>query len=241
MRRAAEWGRLCSAVGAVAVLSLAACAPAGGGAAPPAGAAHAAGTAVTGAAHADCTKATKVTIVQKAAAGGHVYAFSPSALTIQRGAFLAITNKSAQVHDLVSKPDAGIVTSVLDLRERQVVQFPVAGTFTVESAAAAHRATLRVTVSGESGCAAPAPTLRLTAANVFTPAKLSVAATANFTVVNASRSAQTVVCTPDPGSNRDNSRLDAGETQILAIDKPGRYACTSLQHRGAKVTITVNG
>ena len=69
----------------------------------------------------------------------------------------------------------------------------------------------------------------------------TVAATANFTVVNESRSAQTVVCAPDPGGNRDHSRLDPGETQILAIDKPGRYVCSSVQHHAAKVTITVSG
>jgi len=35
--------------------------------------------------------------------------------------------------------------------------------------------------------------------------------------------------------------LDQGETQLLAIDEPGRYGCRSVQHGTAKVTITVNG
>lgn len=192
---------------------------------------------------ADCTKAGKATITGKASPGtGGKYAFSPSRLTLQRGGFLAVTNTSDAVHALSSTPDAGIVLSVLEKKERQVIQFPRAGTFTVRSADAKHRAVLRVTVSGESGCGAPTHTLTVGDARgrySFTPATLSVAAAENFGVVNRSAVTQTVTCTPDPGSNRDNSVLDKGETQILAIDKPGRYTCGSVQHRDAKVTITV--
>ncbi|HST86615.1 MAG TPA: hypothetical protein VLL08_33060 [Kineosporiaceae bacterium] len=139
----------------------------------------------------------------------------------------------------MSTPDAGIVTSVLDLQERQVIQFPKKGRFTVRSASAAHRAVLRVIVSGESGCGAIAPKLTITGENAFSPAKFIVAATANFAVVNRSGTAQTVRCAPDPGGNRDNSRLDKGETQLLAIDQPGRYVCASIQHPEAKVSIKV--
>jgi len=246
VRRWSAVGRLWVAGGAV-VVSLAACAPAttagvsqnaaaeGSSDDQPAGA--------TSSAAADCTKATKVAIVEKSSGTDDTYSFSPSKLTIQRGGFLAVTNKSDAVHALVSEPDAGIVSSVIDLKERQVIQFPETGTFTVQSAAAAHRAVLRVTVSGESGCGAPKPTLAITEATggySFTPAKLTVTATENFTVVNESGATQTVICTPDPGGNGDNSRLDEGETQVLAIDKPGRYTCTSIQHRAAKVTIAVN-
>jgi plastocyanin len=190
---------------------------------------------------ADCTRATKVTIVQKPSGAGDTYSFSPKKLTIQRGAFLAITNKSDRVHELVSTPGAGIVTSVLDLKERQVIQFPKAGTFTVKGAGGARRAVLKLTVSGESGCGTPKPTLTITDTNTFSPAKRKLTATQNFAVVNDSGSTQTVKCTPDPGGNGDNSRLDKGETQLLAIDKPGRYTCASVQHPGAKVTLTVTG
>jgi len=34
-----------------------------------------------------------------------------------------------------------------------------------------------------------------------------------------------VRCTPDPGTAKDHTRLAKGETQILAIDQPGRYTC----------------
>jgi plastocyanin len=230
----------------VLVLSVAGCAPAGVGAAAPAtrttgssGSSGSSGSrpaAVRDGTDPACTKATKAKIIEKA---DHTYAFSPDRLTIQRGAFLAVTNKSGRVHALVSKPDAGIVTSVLDLKERQVIQFPEAGTFQVESASATHRAVLEVTVSGESGCGAPKPKVTIGAGDVFQPAKLSVAATENFAVVNESGTAQTVICDPDPGGNGDNSRLDAGETQLLAIDQPGRYTCTSVQHPSAKVIVTV--
>jgi len=248
VRRWQEVGRLWMACGAVVVslATAAACAPATGvGASQNPAAAGSSGdqqTGVTSPAAPDCTNATKVAIVEKASSGaGDVYSFSPSKLTIQRGGFLAVTNKSDAVHALVSTPDAGIVTSVIDIKERQVIQFPQTGTFRVQSAATEHRAVLRVTVSGESGCGAPKPTLAITGGFSFTPAKLTVAATANFIVVNESGAPQTVMCTPDPGGNRDNSRLDKGETQVLAIDKPGRYTCTSVQHRAAKVIITVHG
>ena len=74
--------------------------------------------------------------------------------------------------------------------------------------------------------------LTLTAGNEVSPTRLSVVATENFTVVNKSGVTRTVRCTPDPGSNKDNTRLDKGETQLLAIDQPGRYTC-------GKATITV--
>jgi plastocyanin len=177
---------------------------------------------------ADCTKATKVAIVEKASGD----AFSPTGLTIQRGAFLAVTNKTGTVHPL-SAPDAGIVTSVIDLKERQVIQFPEAGKFTVRTG----DAVLRLTVAGESGCGSPEPALTITGAGEFTPAKATVTATENFAVVNRSDVTHTVSCTP--GSNKDHTRLHAGETQILALDEPGRYVCASVQHPAATVTITV--
>ncbi|BCJ46087.1 hypothetical protein GCM10010168_50350 [Actinoplanes ianthinogenes] len=189
----------------------------------------------------ECTKATKVSIDEEHSGNKDTFAFSPREVTVRRGGFLAVTNKSGVVHTLVTTPDARIVTSVIDLKERQVIQFSRSGTFTVQSADAAHRADLRVRVSGESGCGTPKATLTITGRSSFRPAKISVAATQNFTVVNESGTAQTVMCTPDPGGNRDNARLDKGEAQILAIDRPGRYVCASTQHPQAKATITVTG
>jgi plastocyanin len=205
----------------------------------PAGSAQT-GSADGGGVDLECTKATKVTIAEKTSTGtGLRYVFRPRRLTIKRGAFLAITNKSGTVHVLASSPDAGIVTSVLDLKERQVIQFPKAGTFTVKSADAARRAVLRVTVSGESGCGAPKPTLTITDGYAFKPAKISLRATENFAVVNQSDAVQTVRCTPR--GNGDNSRLDQGETQLLAVDEPGRYTCASVQHPEARVILRVKG
>lgn len=233
---------------ATTMLTVAACAPASGNTASQ----NRAGSAQDTAGHAsddrpagpaennpDCTKATKVAIVENTSTGA--YGFSPNELTIRRGAFLAITNKSDKVHPLLSTPDAGIATSVLDLKERQVIQFPEAGTFAVRSAATGRRNALRVTVSGESGCGAPKPTVTISDGYAITPAKLTVRATENIVVVNESASAHSMTCAPDPGGNRDNPRLDSGETLILAIDEPGRYACASIQHPAAKVTFTVEG
>jgi hypothetical protein len=264
VRRAAEFGRQWTVGGAVVVvlLTVAACAPSeitlstGGGAPAPTTAEAApanpatANPATTSPAAASrskarvtragndlvCTKATKVSIVQKASAGG--YAFSSPTLTIQRGGFLAVTNSSDQVHGLVSTPNAGIVKSVLARNERQVIQFPQAGTFTIASALAS-RAVLRVKVVGESGCGAPKPTLTIVDGFAFAPTRISVAATANFAVVNKSSVVQAVVCIP--GANPDNARLARGETQLLALDKPGRYVCSSRQHPEAKAVVTVTG
>jgi plastocyanin len=74
----------------------------------------------------------------------------------------------------------------------------------------------------------------------FSPKQISLAATENFAVVNTSDAAQTVTCDPDPGGNGDNSRLRRGETQLLAIDQPGRYTCSSTLHPDAKVTVKVH-
>jgi plastocyanin len=211
--------KLCAAATLLTLTAptLTACAPASTSAAP----ARPRPEATTSAA-VDCSRATKVTITS-------ADAFQPARLTIRRGDVLSVTNKSGKVHALATTPDAGIGTSVLDLKEHQFVQFPKAGTFTVESAGA----TLRVTVAGESGCGAPKPTLSLTAGGKVSPTRLSVVAAENFTVVNKSGVTRTVRCTPDPGSNKDNTRLAEGETQILAIDEPGRYTC-------GKATITVS-
>ncbi|MEU4235701.1 hypothetical protein [Actinoplanes sp. NPDC026619] len=209
------------------VVALSGCAPAvPTAAAPPRATATARPTSEKGSA--DCTKATKVAIVDK----GDGYAFSPVGLTIQRGAYLAVTNKSNAAHPLRSAPDAGMVTSVIGLEERQVIQFPEAGKFSGKTG----DAVLRLTVAGDSGCGAPDPTLTI-GAGKFTPAKAEVKATENFAVVNSSGDPQSVSCTP--GNSKDHTRLEAGETEILALDEPGRYVCASLQHPAIKVTITV--
>jgi plastocyanin len=177
---------------------------------------------------ADCAKASKVTI----AADGSI---SPEDLSLRRGAFIFVTNKSDEAHKLVAEPDAGLVTSVLGKRERQVVQFPEKGRFTVS----AGDAEMHVTVSGDSGCGTPEPTLTIKDGYAFEPDRLQVDATANFTVVNKSKAAHGILCDPDPGGNGDNTRLEKGETQILAFDKRGTYTCHSVQHPDAKVKITV--
>ncbi|GIF26629.1 plastocyanin [Actinoplanes tereljensis] len=239
MRRALQMSQpwLTSAAVAVAFVTLAACgAPAAGGVP---------GTTATGSPPArkagtvagidpKCTKATTTKITQTDAA----YAFSPAALTIERGAALAVVNRSNSARTLSASPDAGMVASVVDPGERQIIQFPDEGTFRVRSAGAV----LRLTVSGDSGCGAPAHALTIVTASsggyTFEPAKVTVAATENFAVTNQSGTAQTVVCGKD--DDGANSRLAKGETQLLALDEPGRYTCTSSQHSSAKVTITVN-
>jgi plastocyanin len=215
-------------VAAGAAVLVAGCAPA----APAAPAAAPAAEQAAPQPAVDCTKATKATIVEKSGDD----AFSPAAITIQRGGFVAVTNKTDRTHELIAKPDAGLATSVLGLKERQVIQFPDAGTFAV---AGSGGAVLHVTVAGESGCRAPEPTLTIKDGYAFSPSKLTVAPTINFSVVNKSSATHTLTCDPDTGGNRDHPRLVSGETDILAIDQPGTYTCHSVQHPSAKVVITV--
>jgi plastocyanin len=221
----------------MALLTLTACAPtapAAPAAAPAAG--NGGGTAPTGqpaaggdGGGADCTKASKVTV-------GSDGSISPETLSLQRGAFIFVTNKSDKTFKLIDSPDAELVTSILGPKERQVVQFPKEGDFSV----AAGDAKMHVTVSGDSGCGTPEPTLTIKDGYAFSPSKLEVKSTANFTVVNKSGAAHGILCDPDPGGNGDNTRLAKGETQILAFDKAGTYTCHSVQHPDAKVAITVD-
>ncbi|MEV6343531.1 hypothetical protein [Actinoplanes sp. NPDC051851] len=243
MRRAVLMSRpwlTCYAAAAVLV-ALAACAPASAGGSPSTTGPAVAATGedagsesgTTGATDPKCTSATKVVITRS----GGTYAFSPASLTIERGAALAVTNRSGSPRRLSAGPDAGMVTSVVARGERQIVQFPDEGTFEVESAGAV----LRLTVSGDSGCAAPAHELTIVSTSsgdyAFEPATVTVAATENFAVTNRSGTAQTMVCGEDDDGN--DSRIAKGETQLLALDEPGRYTCTSAQHASATVTITV--
>jgi len=217
---------------AMAFLTLTACAPAAPSAAP--ATAHQGGggggatSAETGKPAADCTKASRVTVN----GDGSV---SPENLSLKKGAFIFVANKSDQVRELTASPDAGLVPSVLGKKEKQVVQFPSEGRFTVSLGGAR----MHVTVSGDSGCGKPEPTLTIKDGYAFSPSRLEVDATANFTVVNESGATHGIVCDPDPGGNGDNTRLAKGETQILAFDKPGHYTCHSVQHPEAKVAVTV--
>lgn len=224
---------------AAALVTLVACAPASaggsGGTTGPRAAATGGntGSGAVDATNPKCTSATKVVITRT----DGTYAFSPASLTIERGGALAVTNRSDTARTLSTSPDADMVTSVVDAGERQIVQFPNEGTFQVKSAGAV----LRLTVSGDSGCPAPAHELTIVATSsggyAFEPAKVTVAATENFAVTNESGTAQTMVC--GKNDNGADSHLAKGETQLLALDEPGRYTCTSSPHTSAKVTITV--
>ena len=215
----------------MAFLTLTACAPTAPAAAP--AATHQAGAGGGGSTGekpaADCTKASRVTI----GAGGSI---SPAKLALKKGAFIFVANKTEETRELTASPDAGLVTSVLGKREKQVVQFPAEGSFTVSAGGNK----MHVTVSGDSGCGTPEPTLTIKDGYAFSPSRLQVEATANFTVVNDSGASHGILCDPDPGGNGDNTRLAKGETQILAFDKPGHYTCHSVQHPEAKVAVTVH-
>src|SRR5262249_8275437 len=149
-------------------------------------------------------------------------------------------------HALVSNPDAGTVMTTVFKKETQEVQFPQAGTFTVQSEDAKHRATLTVVVAEASGaCAAPKDTLTLTELvghpdkDSVKPAPLTVEMGAMVTIVNKTDEQHSLSCTPNPGLNGDDPKLDKGESQVVVFTKAGTFTCTSLQHKDAKVKVTV--
>ncbi len=176
------------------------------------------------------------------------YMFSPAKVSLKQGGYLTFINRSDEVHALESNPDAGIAMSIINKKELQVVQFPMAGTFTVQSADAKHRAVLTVTVSAANdACAPPKATLKLTEVvgmggdkYSFSPKTLTVDEGDMVTVINKTDESHSLACTPN-GLGTQNAKVFKGETQIVTFAKAGTYNCTSLQHKDAKVKVVVKG
>lgn len=191
-----------------------------------------------------CATPTKVTITEAVVNGKDSYVFKPAKATVKKGGYLSITNKSDEVHALVTTMDSGVADNDIDKKETQLLQFPTSGTFKLQSVNAKHRAVLSLTVSDEdSGCDTPKTTLNLTekAGNpdqyFANPKTLTVTGPEMVNVVNKTDENHSIKCTPDAGTG--TVTIFKGESQVLMFAKDGTYSCASVQHKGAKVSVTV--
>ncbi|HKS98013.1 MAG TPA: hypothetical protein VJT31_00660 [Rugosimonospora sp.] len=192
----------------------------------------------------NCAAPVKTTISESVMGGKDAYTFKPAKVTVKKGGYLSITNKSDEVHQLVTTTDSGISNDIVDKKETQLLAFPTAGTFKLQSSNAAHRAVLSVTVSDEdSGCTAPNDTINLTEKtgmpDVYSasPKTLTIQGGEMVNVVNKTDEDHSLKCTPDAGIG--TVKVFKTESQVLMFAKDGKFTCASVQHPGAKVTITV--
>jgi len=249
------WMRLFALVSASALLVvlLAAC---GGSDAPTTAATTNSSTASTAStadtAKTTCDKLLTVTFTEKKPDGqADQYFFNPAVASIKAGEYIAFTNQTDERHTLIATPDADLTNSVIDENETQPVQFNQAGNFTVESKDAAHRGSMKVTVSSDKGqtCDMKAAIGTLTFAEKkaagqadqysFTPNTETLKVGDSITLANNSDEIHTFVCTPDAGLEGGNIQLDQNERQPIKFAQAGKYQCGSKEHPDAKVTITV--
>lgn len=199
-----------------------------------------------------CDKMTTVTFTEKKAAGQpDQYFFNPKVATIKTGEYITFTNQTDERHTLITTPDANLADSTIDENESQPVQFTQAGTFTVESQNAAHRGSMKVTVSSDTGqtCGmkAPAGTLTFTEKKTagqpdqysFSPTTEKIKVGDSLTLANNSDEIHTFICTPDAGLDGGDVQLDPNEQQPVQFPQAGTYQCSSKEHPSAKVAITV--
>jgi plastocyanin len=201
---------------------------------------------------ASCDKMITVTFTEKKAAGqDDQYFFNPNVATIKSGEYISFANQTDERHTLITTPDANLTDSVIDENEMQPVQFNQAGTFTVESQNAAHRGSMKVTVSSGTGqtCGIKAPVGTLTFAEKktagqpdqysFSPTTETLKVGDSITLTNNSDEVHTFICTPDAGLDGGNVQLDPNEQQRIQFPQAGTYQCSSKEHPTATVTITV--
>jgi plastocyanin len=197
-----------------------------------------------------CDKPLEVVFTEKAAKGQpDKYFFSPKAATVKKGEYISFRNRTDEVHALVATPDAGLAESTIDKGESQPVQFNQAGTFTLESRNAKHRGSMKVTVLDEPGttCGMKPPTATVNITEKagppdhysFTPPTTTIKAGDSLAVVNKTDENHTLSCTPDPGINDSNLRVDKTESQVLTFATAGTYECSSTEHTDAKITVAV--
>ena len=225
----------------------------GGGTGQAAGGQQATGAPANGAGtDMNCDKMLQVVFTEKISPGlPDKYFFNPTTATIKKGEYISFQDKTDEVHTLIATPDAGLKNSTIDKGESQPVQFTKAGTFTVESKNAQHRGAMQVTVTDEEGTTcgmkAPAVTVNITEKASpgtpdqysFTPTTATIKAGDSLAVVNKTDENHTLTCTPDPGIDSGSLIVDKKEDQVLNFAKAGTYACASVEHPDAKITITV--
>ena len=202
-----------------------------------------------------CDQMTKVIISEHSAVGKEdQYTFSPDHVTIKAGQFITFDNQSDEIHVLVATPDAGLVHTAIDRSEDQPVQFSKAGTYTLESQDAKHRATMQVTVTSTVGttCGMSAPTTTVTftsrhaqgqgqpEAYELTPKSVSIKAGQSIALLNNTDQVLSFTCKPSADIAEGNLRVDKDEQQVVQFDKAGQYTCTSGATSAQTIAVTVH-
>lgn len=204
-------------------------------------------------ANATCDQLSKVTISEHAVPGkDDQYAFSPANVTIKSGEFILFSNQTDEVHVLEATPAAGLDNSAIDRNEDQPVQFTKAGTYTLESQNAKHRATMQVTVTNVAGTtcgmSAPSTTVTFTEKHVqssseqwtLTPGTVSLNAGQSLILANKTTQALNFSCKPSADLTEGNLRVDANEQQVVQFAKAGQYTCSSPEAPRSTVVVDVH-
>lgn len=187
-----------------------------------------------------CDQMTKVVINEHDTPGkADQYFFTPDHVTIKAGEFITFSNQSDEVHVLVTTPDAALADSAIDRNEDQPLQFTKAGTYTLESQDAKHRATMQVTVTAATGTtcgmSAPGTTITFTGkhtqgqpdAYALAPSTVSLNAGQSLALLNKTDQALNFSCKPSADLTEGNLRIDTNEQQVVQFSKAGQYTCTS--------------
>ena len=180
------------------------------------------------------------------------YTFTPNQVTIKSGEFITFSNQTDEVHVLTTTPAAALVSTAIDKSEDQPVQFSKAGTYTVESQNAQHRASMKVTVTSPAGttCGMSAPSTTVTFTAKHTPGQADLYSLAPNTVMikagqavnlwNKTDQALNFTCKPNADLTEGNLRVDANEQQFVQFTKPGQYSCSSSESPTAKIMVVVH-
>jgi len=167
------------------------------------------------------------------------YFFTPDHVTIKAGEFITFSNQTDEIHVLVATPDAALADNAIDRSEDQPLQFTKAGTYTLESQDAKHRATMQVTVTAATGTtcgmSAPATTITFTEkhmqgqpdAYALAPSTVSLNAGQSLALLNETDQALNFSCKPSADLTEGNLRIDTNEQQVVQFTKAGQYTCTS--------------
>ncbi len=203
--------------------------------------------------NAACDQMTKVVISEHSASNKEdEYTFSPDHVTIKAGQFITFANQSDEIHVLTTTPDAGLAHTAIDRSEDQPVQFTKAGTYTLESQDAKHRASMQVTVTSTvgttCGMSAPTTTVTFTAQHTqgrpevyeLTPRTVSIKAGQSLALLNNTAQTFSFTCKPSADLAQGNLRVDKDEQQIVQFDKAGQYTCSSSEAPAQTIALTVH-
>jgi plastocyanin len=199
-----------------------------------------------------CDQMAKVIINEHVVPGkGDQYTFTPAHVTLKAGEFISFNNQTDEMHVLVATPNAGLAKSAIYSNEVQPVQFAKAGTYTLESQDAKHRATMQVTVLTAAGttCGMSLTNISITFTEkhvqgqpvlyALTPTAISLKAGQAITLINKTTQAFDFSCKPAADLSEGNLRVGVDEQQMVQFVKTGKYTCTTTEAPRTAVTVDV--